>query len=139
MKQTLDKKFDLLVINAGDAIRRWTNDYWKSPVHRVMQIPGEPELQRKLDENEETRKHKLLCSILFYTTPGSDTMLTRLPIGAGPIQHSSSDSETLSPYPSGYKADEKDLYPPVSNVEHFLKKLALWVDPKNDAISCHKE
>merc|ERR1712216_143292 len=42
LKQTLDKKFDLLVINAGDAIRRWTNDYWKSPVHRVMQIPGEP-------------------------------------------------------------------------------------------------
>ena len=57
---------DLIVVNAGDLIQRWTNDRWVSNVHRVV--------NREIKEGEEE-----LISIVYFTGPHDDTEVTMLP------------------------------------------------------------
>ncbi|MEI9996509.1 MAG: 2-oxoglutarate and iron-dependent oxygenase domain-containing protein [Rhizomicrobium sp.] len=56
-----------LVINAGDLIRRWTNDRWRSNLHRVVNPPR--------DRTMGTRR----LSVVLFTGPNSDAEITCLP------------------------------------------------------------
>ena len=56
-----------LVVNAGDLIQRWTNDYWVSNMHRVV-----------AKKNTSTDKKEPL-SIVFFTGPAHETKIEQLP------------------------------------------------------------
>jgi isopenicillin N synthase-like dioxygenase len=56
-----------LVINAGDLIQRWTNDRWRSNVHRVVNPPR--------SFTGSTRR----LSIVFFTGPNPDAEIACLP------------------------------------------------------------
>jgi len=60
-----------LVINAGDLIQRWTNDRFRSNLHRVINPP------RHLTGS--TRR----LSIVVFTGPNPDTLITPLPTCLG--------------------------------------------------------
>lgn len=63
-----------LVINAGDLIQRWTNDRWRSNVHRVVNPP------RDLKTGTER------LSIVLFTGPNSDARIACLP-GCGAAKY----------------------------------------------------
>ena len=63
-----------LVVNAGDLIQRWTNDLWRSNVHRVRNPPR--------DAKTGTRR----LSIVLFTGPNDDALIAALP-GTGPARH----------------------------------------------------
>jgi len=63
-----------LVVNAGDLIQRWSNDVWRSNVHRVVNPPR--------DANGGTRR----LSIVLFTGPNDDALIEALP-GTGPARH----------------------------------------------------
>lgn len=56
-----------VVVNAGDLIQRWTNDYWISNVHRVVK------------KNSKTSREKESLSIVFFTGPVMETKVEKLP------------------------------------------------------------
>ncbi len=58
---------DSFVLNAGDLIQRWTNDHWKSNLHRVVNPPVEI-------------SHKDRLSLVFFTGPNKNTLITPLEI-----------------------------------------------------------
>jgi len=60
-----------LVINAGDLIQRWTNDRFRSNLHRVINPP------RGLTGSMQR------LSIVVFTGPNADTLITCLPTCAG--------------------------------------------------------
>jgi len=82
-----------LVINAGDLIQVWTNDRWRSPLHRVVaptaSADGGPSPAR--------------LSLVFFTGPKDDALISALPCCCG--------------------ADNPPKYAPVSAKEHLLAKL----------------
>ena len=63
-----------LVINAGDLLARWTNDRWKSNVHRVINPP------RGLTGS--TRR----LSIVLFIGPNPDALIECLPTCQGPAR-----------------------------------------------------
>lgn len=63
-----------LVVNAGDLIQRWTNDVWKSNIHRVINPPR--------DKTSGTRR----LSIVLFTGPNDDAVIAALP-GTGPARY----------------------------------------------------
>lgn len=54
---------DALIVNAGDLIQRWTNDYWVSNVHRVINH------ESKIDAEDA----KGPLSIVYFTGPHEET------------------------------------------------------------------
>jgi isopenicillin N synthase-like dioxygenase len=56
-----------LVINIGDLMAQWTNDRWRSTLHRVVNPPGEPVSRRSR------------ISIGFFCHPNFETMIECLP------------------------------------------------------------
>ena len=56
-----------LVVNAGDLIQRWSNDVWKSNIHRVVNLP--PDLK------SGTRR----LSIVLFTAPNDAALIEALP------------------------------------------------------------
>jgi len=60
------------VINLGDVMARWTNDRWRSTLHRVVNPP--PELR------ERSRR----LSIVFFGHPNHDVTVSCLPTCQGP-------------------------------------------------------
>jgi isopenicillin N synthase-like dioxygenase len=63
-----------LVVNAGDLVQRWSNDVWKSNVHRVQNPPR--------DARTGTRR----LSIVLFTGPNDDALIQALP-GTGAPRH----------------------------------------------------
>ncbi|MDB5803452.1 MAG: 2OG-Fe(II) oxygenase [Betaproteobacteria bacterium] len=61
-----------LVVNAGDLLARWTNDRWKSNVHRVINPPK--------SLTGSTRR----LSIVLFTGPNADARIECLPSCQGP-------------------------------------------------------
>lgn len=61
-----------LVINAGDLIQRWTNDRWRSNVHRVVNPPR--------DQRGSTER----ISIVLFTGPAPDSLIECLPTCSEP-------------------------------------------------------
>lgn len=58
---------DAFVINIGDTLMRWTNDHWKSTLHRVLTRP---------DENGRTPRR---MSIPFFCQPNYDAVIECVP------------------------------------------------------------
>ena len=56
-----------LVINGGDLIGRWTNDRWRSTIHRVVNPPS--------SSTGSARRR----SIVYFTGPNNDAMCSCLP------------------------------------------------------------
>lgn len=63
-----------LVVNAGDLIQRWTNDVWRSNVHRVVNPP----------RHNISGARRL--SIVLFTGPNDDAVIRALP-GTGAPRH----------------------------------------------------
>ena len=55
-----------LVINSGDLLARWTNDRWKSDIHRVVNPPREQSGTSRL-------------SVVLFTGPNYDAVISCLP------------------------------------------------------------
>lgn len=66
----LEKHPDALIVNAGDLIQRWTNDYWISNIHRVLGSGSHGETNQKNAEEP--------LSIVFFTGPKTDTKISVL-------------------------------------------------------------
>ncbi|WP_211130788.1 isopenicillin N synthase family dioxygenase [Serratia surfactantfaciens] len=64
---------DCLIVNIGDLMQDWTNGYWVSTLHRVI--------NPSLEENKDTRRH----SLVFFHQPNYDAVIECLPgcIGSG--------------------------------------------------------
>jgi isopenicillin N synthase-like dioxygenase len=62
------------VVNAGDLIQRWSNDVWRSNIHRV-QNPSR-------DATSGTRR----LSIVLFTGPNDDALIEALP-STGPARY----------------------------------------------------
>ncbi len=60
------------VINVGDLMARWTNDRWRSTVHRVVNPPR--------DATGSTRR----LSLVFFSGPNNDAVVECLPSCHGP-------------------------------------------------------
>lgn len=63
---------DAYVVNVGDALERWTNDRWRSTVHRVVVPP--PDADRDCERQ----------SIAFFHNANWDALIECLPGCAGP-------------------------------------------------------
>ena len=58
---------DALIVNAGDLIQRWTNDYWISNVHRVLGCGN--------GDDTDPGNARGPISIVFFTGPKDDTKI----------------------------------------------------------------
>ena len=56
-----------LVVNSGDLLQRWTNDCWKSNIHRVVNPP-----------EEQVRRHRL--SFVFFLGPNKTSVIEPLKV-----------------------------------------------------------
>lgn len=70
---------DQLIVNLGDMMARWTNDRWRSTVHRVVNPPAE--------RRAESRR----MSVGYFLHPNYDTEVSCLP--------TCQDADTLPRYP----------------------------------------
>ena len=66
----IDAEPDGFVVNLGDSLAQWTNDRWRSTVHRVVETPG------------AARR----TSIAFFHNANWDAVIECLP-GLGPAKH----------------------------------------------------
>ena len=66
----LSENRDALIVNAGDLIQRWTNDYWISNVHRVLGNEGGHESGQGQAQDP--------ISIVYFTGPCNDTRISVL-------------------------------------------------------------
>lgn len=66
----LSEHKDALIVNAGDLIQRWTNDYWISNIHRVLGGGS------TLDQGKEALSEPI--SIVYFTGPSNDTKISVL-------------------------------------------------------------
>lgn len=80
---------DGLVINAGDLIQVWTNDRWRSPLHRVSAPPASLAPRPRL-------------SLVFFTGPPSGTIVEALPGTVAP-----GDSPRYAPISAREHLDRK--------------------------------
>jgi isopenicillin N synthase-like dioxygenase len=62
------------IVNLGDLMARWTNDYWVSTLHRVV-TPS-------MDEAERSRRQ----SLVFFHNPNYDAVIECMPSCQGPDQ-----------------------------------------------------
>lgn len=72
------------VVNLGDAMARWTNDRWRSTLHRVLTPP--------VDANEPTRRQ----SIAFFHNANWEAIIECLP-----TCHSATETPTYAPIAAG--------------------------------------
>jgi isopenicillin N synthase-like dioxygenase len=107
----IPKHVNALVINAGDLFQRWTNDRWRSALHRVIHLKlesGKPEQEGKKQSEEERRAvlssyNLSRYSIVFFTGPLEECVIESI--------------ENIS------GSGEKKKYPPIKGGEHLLMKL----------------
>ncbi len=66
----IDAEPDGFVVNLGDTLAQWTNDRWRSTMHRVVEMPGAP--RRTSDA--------------FFHNANWDAVIECLP-GLGPAKH----------------------------------------------------
>lgn len=93
----VDPRLNVLVVNVGDLMQRWTNDRWHSPLHRVVSPPN----QSKMPVPRQ--------AIVFFSGPLSDVEVSPLPVSQ------TGSSPTDSPEPP--------RYPPIRSGEHLLLKI----------------
>lgn len=94
----VDPSLNVLVVNVGDLMQRWTNDRWHSPLHRVVS----PANQSTMPVPRQ--------AIVFFSGPLSEVEVSPL---------------SLSQTGSNPTADaEAPRYPPIRSGEHLLLKIA---------------
>ena len=87
------------MVNAGDLISRWTNGLWKSNVHRVVNPPPLPLVRQSESSGSDggeggeggTSETVLVpsrYSVVFFTGPRDDTVITPLPTCVTPTNPS---------------------------------------------------
>jgi isopenicillin N synthase-like dioxygenase len=57
-----------IVVNAGDLLARWSNDYIKSTIHRVVEPP-----------RKETDEYPARYSIAYFCNPNFESMIEAMP------------------------------------------------------------
>ncbi|MHA1565523.1 MAG: isopenicillin N synthase family dioxygenase [Alphaproteobacteria bacterium] len=71
---------DSLIVNIGDLMAQWTNDRWRSTLHRVVNPPADATAKA----NGSTRR----LSVAFFHTPNWDAAISAIPscvpLGAAP-------------------------------------------------------
>jgi isopenicillin N synthase-like dioxygenase len=60
------------IVNLGDMMAQWTNDRWRSTLHRVVNPP--------LDAGDASRR----LSVAFFHTPNHDALISCIPSCCGP-------------------------------------------------------
>ena len=95
-----EEKGEILVINAGDLIQRWTNDIWKSTLHRVINSKATPVDSNVLDLDEPNNRNR--DSIVFFSGPSEEVIVEVL------------DLPVLG----------KPKYEPIASGDHLRLKLA---------------
>ena len=95
-----EEKGEILVINAGDLIQRWTNDIWKSTLHRVINSKATPVDSNVLDLDESNNRNR--DSIVFFSGPSEEVIVEVL------------DLPVLG----------KPKYEPIASGDHLRLKLA---------------
>ena len=60
-------KTRFFIVNLGDMMQRWTNDRWKSTLHRVVNPPA------------EARSRSRRMSIAYFLHPNYDALISALP------------------------------------------------------------
>lgn len=68
-QDVITKGMDAFIVNLGDLFQRWTDNEWKSTVHRVINAPRDPETLRK-----DTRRQ----SIAFFHNLNEDALVGSL-------------------------------------------------------------
>ena len=86
----IPQHLNALVINAGDLIQRWTNDYWLSPIHRVVAKPVITKVVPPSGDDTETSNRSSEMdlrveipgrqAIVFFTGPLEDCIVEVLPL-----------------------------------------------------------
>ena len=91
---------DALIINLGDLMQRWTNDKWKSTLHRVVAESQKSEL----GESHHTRESIRRQSIAFFVNMNGSALI-----------------ETLS---SCLNENETSRYQPIEASDYLIKRHA---------------
>lgn len=94
----VDPSLNVLVVNVGDLMQRWTNDRWHSPLHRVVS----PANQSNMPVPRQ--------AIVFFSGPLSDVEVSPLAVS----------QTALIPTVDA----EAPRYPPIRSGEHLLLKIA---------------
>lgn len=66
-----------MLVNVGDLMARWSNDRWRSTVHRVGLPPGFGGEKARVDGGEEMVPDRY--SIPFFATANMDAVIEALP------------------------------------------------------------
>jgi hypothetical protein len=101
----------------GDLFQRWTNDHWKSALHRVIHLEvdrfsgaNEPSLNSACDFNNTSSLESSRYSLVFFTGPLEESIIECI------------DDELIeASTPSIKKSFPK--YPPIKSHDHLLEKL----------------
>jgi isopenicillin N synthase-like dioxygenase len=74
---------DTVLVNIGDLMMRWSNDRWRSTVHRVGLPPSIPSQVISRSVNTEGKREKITVpdrySIPFFATANMDAVIEALP------------------------------------------------------------
>ncbi|CAD7970487.1 unnamed protein product [Amoebophrya sp. A120] len=110
---------DVIVVNAGDLLQRWTNDYWLSNLHRVTGPRGTrqrggsaPQVGGERGASDAHRgEHSVLYSIVFFTGPHDDTVMR--PLRSSELIRAFSDENGI----------DENKYPVTTSGAHLLEKI----------------
>lgn len=91
---------DSFVINVGDLMQRWTNDRWKSTLHRVVNPP------RALTGSTQR------LSMVAFTGPSEDTVVGCLPSCTGPSRPALYDAVVAGMYVRAKLSSSMELSSP---------------------------
>lgn len=100
------------IVNLGDLMAQWTNDRWRSTLHRVVNPPG--------DVATTSRRH----SLVFFHQPNFDARIECLPSCIGPSQPAKyrpvTSGEHLAQKLISIRAKPKPTTPPEPDVSANL-------------------
>jgi isopenicillin N synthase-like dioxygenase len=99
---------DAFVVNVGDSLARWTNDRWKSTLHRVVNPPVDPAATTRTSADVSTRRQ----SIVFFHNANWNAEITAIDTCLGD--------------------GEAPKYPPVLAGRHLMSKFVSTVEGGND-------
>lgn len=103
---------DVLVVNAGDLIQRWTNDYWISSLHRV--IGAQPHTAAAAMDR---------YSIVVFSGPHPDAIIEPINIDFHSQSRTTSRDETENSYINSSSVPFQPLYDPIRSRDYLEMKI----------------